>query len=176
MKRLLPALLISIFTVFIYLANPIHVHAEDLKGWGQTRWDMTREELTTLLSDRIKEIDEYQTEVKTMHLQETKIGNFRTGIRLKLKNNQLVRVMLDVKTNNKNSEYNSQEYIEFKGMLIHKYGEPDITKINRMKKTGWILNTETYWFLGPTTVTLIDFGSSFFTAYAPSNIKNTGDL
>jgi len=56
---------------------------------------MTREELTTLLSDRIKEVDEYQTEVKTMHLQETKIDNFSTGIRLKLKNNQLVRVMLD---------------------------------------------------------------------------------
>lgn len=163
--------IIFLIAVFLCLALPLHSHAENLEGWGKTRWNMTTEELTSLLPGRIEKIEE-----REINLKKTKIGNLRIGIRLILNDNKLIKVMLDAITNRKISNYNSNEYIEFKGLLIQKYGEPDISKTNRMEKTGWLLSTETHWFLGSTTITLYDFGSSFFAAYAPTNIKDTGDL
>ncbi len=156
--------LILMLAVFL-LGFALPVHAENLQGWGKTKWGMTSEELKALLPEKIEKIGG-----NTIFLKQINVGNLKVGVRLLLEDDKLVKVMLDEEIGGKEPD----DCNDFKGLLTQKYGEPATKKEKRMKKTGWLLSTTTSWFLGGTRIDLNCIGAAVLAVYTP--LENTDNL
>lgn len=153
MKKILVVLFLFIFAATCY--------AEDLQGWDKTKWGMTKEELTSLLKERIR-----STEDNKIVLNQVSIGGIPFESRLILEENKLVKVVLAPPT----TKDSVKRYNELKSLLVQKYGAPS----NEAQSASPYFDKTALWVMGSTKIEMRVFSDLSFIFYTPA--ENLGGL
>ncbi len=124
--------------------------AAALDGWGVTRWGMSKEELVSLMGDKVIEIKDNGKFVERILIESISIGATSLDVELILTDNVLSEVSLQVPGVPANPK---STYKTLKGLLIQKYGQPDTEGMSI--PGGELLSYEAKWFEDATTITLL---------------------
>lgn len=145
---------IPVILAFLFLASG--ANAADVAGWDKTTWNMSKEELTALYKDRIKEVRDNAGIDERMILHSITAGDRSFDVELILEKNKLTSVRLLSRV----SDLPQRDYNGIKDLLIQKYGHPN-TQENKSHNSGMgmkLFLKEAKWFKGGTTIVLTVMG------------------